>query len=324
MRLRRAFLDPGLAEAPPWRKLWSGLAPGDRRPITPEPLLLPPEAAHHLLRVLRCRPGQPLELYDGTGRVYDGELAGTDPKRPVARIHAIHLAPRPPGPRLLLACGLVKQRAADLIVEKVTELGVDALVFFQAARSVPKPRDPEAARARWLRIARSACLQAGRPHLPEILPPAPDLAQAHLALHETLFQTRQALHETLPQTLRGAPPSPSEGTPSPPVLHLVFHTAPATPPSPRRGALASTPPDFRTTTPPGPSSSTSPWTALVGVIGPEGGLTGEELQLLLANSYHPATLGPFVLRSETAALAAATVLNILAGRIPLPSPLSPS
>jgi 16S rRNA (uracil1498-N3)-methyltransferase len=45
------------------------------------------------------------------------------------------------------------------------------------------------------------------------------------------------------------------------------------------------------------------------VIGPEGGLTGEELAALRAAGYQPVVLGSHTLRFETAALAAAAAVN---------------
>jgi 16S rRNA (uracil1498-N3)-methyltransferase len=44
------------------------------------------------------------------------------------------------------------------------------------------------------------------------------------------------------------------------------------------------------------------------VIGPEGGLTRDEIDRLRAAGYLPVTLGPFTLRYETAALAAAALV----------------
>jgi 16S rRNA (uracil1498-N3)-methyltransferase len=44
------------------------------------------------------------------------------------------------------------------------------------------------------------------------------------------------------------------------------------------------------------------------VIGPEGGLTREEIERLRAAGYLSVALGPFTLRYETAALAAAAIV----------------
>ena len=45
------------------------------------------------------------------------------------------------------------------------------------------------------------------------------------------------------------------------------------------------------------------------LIGPEGGLTDDEIQLAVANNYTPLRLGPRVLRTETAPLAALSILQ---------------
>jgi 16S rRNA (uracil1498-N3)-methyltransferase len=44
------------------------------------------------------------------------------------------------------------------------------------------------------------------------------------------------------------------------------------------------------------------------VVGPEGGFTPGEADRLRAAGYHPVSLGPFTLRFETAALAAAAIV----------------
>jgi 16S rRNA (uracil1498-N3)-methyltransferase len=48
-------------------------------------------------------------------------------------------------------------------------------------------------------------------------------------------------------------------------------------------------------------------------VGPEGGFSAEEEQVLLQAGFSPVRLGPRVLRTETAALAALAALNALAG-----------
>jgi 16S rRNA (uracil1498-N3)-methyltransferase len=44
-------------------------------------------------------------------------------------------------------------------------------------------------------------------------------------------------------------------------------------------------------------------------VGPEGDFTGEELESLFSSGVHPITLGPWVLRSETAAICSLAILN---------------
>jgi 16S rRNA (uracil1498-N3)-methyltransferase len=55
-----------------------------------------------------------------------------------------------------------------------------------------------------------------------------------------------------------------------------------------------------------------PGARLTFLSGPEGGLSGAEEDLALASGFVPVTLGPRVLRSETAALAALAALTALA------------
>lgn len=53
--------------------------------------------------------------------------------------------------------------------------------------------------------------------------------------------------------------------------------------------------------------------SIVALVGPEGGWSGEELELLAARGAKAVSLGPRVLRTETAAVAAITLIQHLAG-----------
>jgi len=57
-------------------------------------------------------------------------------------------------------------------------------------------------------------------------------------------------------------------------------------------------------------------TSLVAAVGPEGGWTAEEIAAAVAKGFAPVGLGPRTLRTETAALAAAAVLEWLWGTPP--------
>ena len=122
---------------------------------------------HHLARVLRLRPGDELTVSDGAGAwracrfgdelVPDGEIR------------------RAPAPDATLTIGfaLVKGGRPELIVQKLTELGVDRIVPFVAARSVVRWDDARSARQaeRLERVAREAAMQCRRCHLPELARP---------------------------------------------------------------------------------------------------------------------------------------------------------
>jgi len=63
----------------------------------------------------------------------------------------------------------------------------------------------------------------------------------------------------------------------------------------------------------GPGSLPTPTGAVVLAIGPEGGLTAEELRRLHAQGFQALRLGPRILRTETAGLAALAALQTLWG-----------
>lgn len=49
----------------------------------------------------------------------------------------------------------------------------------------------------------------------------------------------------------------------------------------------------------------------IAIVGPEGDFTDEEIQLLIDAGFHPVSLGPTILRSETAGMVAASLLKLL-------------
>src|SRR6185436_10016783 len=73
-------------------------------------------------------------------------------------------------PRLAVAFALTKGDKPELVVQKLTELGVDRIVPVLAERSVSRPDSDRAAGVaeRWRRIAREAARQCRRATLPAI------------------------------------------------------------------------------------------------------------------------------------------------------------
>ena len=51
------------------------------------------------------------------------------------------------------------------------------------------------------------------------------------------------------------------------------------------------------------------------LLGPEGGLQAEEIELLTQQQFIPFSLGPRILRGETAALAATSIVQYLSGSL---------
>ena len=120
---------------------------------------------HHLERVRRLRPGDDVSVTDGRGSwrwcrfgaalEADGEVV-VDPV---------------PAPLVTVAFALVKGERPELVVQKLTELGVDRMIPFVAERSVVRWDQEKAARngERLRRVAIEASMQSRRTWLPEVV-----------------------------------------------------------------------------------------------------------------------------------------------------------
>lgn len=141
-------------------------------PITAEPggvIVLSGPEAHHLLRVMRAKPGRRVILFDGQGTEFYAELL--QGKKGQAELRILSLA-RPQHQllgELWVACALPKGDRQRWLVEKLVELGVARLVPVMTDRSVARPTAE--ARERLQRAVIEACKQCGRSRLMEIAPP---------------------------------------------------------------------------------------------------------------------------------------------------------
>jgi len=133
------------------------------------------EEGHHLARVRRVRAGETITAADGFGRwrVYrvqsnaDGCVA-LSAESDIAHELPLH-------PSLTVACALTKGERPELVVQKLTELGADAVYLVRAARSVVRWDASREANAlgRLRRVAHEAAAQCRRARLPVIDGPLP-------------------------------------------------------------------------------------------------------------------------------------------------------
>jgi 16S rRNA (uracil1498-N3)-methyltransferase len=133
-----------------------------------EELVLRGEEAHHLARVRRHRPGDLVEVIDGEGMLFRARVQAMEQDRVACRI----VERLPEGGesrvRLCLAPALLKGTRFDWVVEKATEVGVDALWPLLSERTVVRPGDRV---ERWQRLALEAAKQCGRARWPRIRAP---------------------------------------------------------------------------------------------------------------------------------------------------------
>jgi 16S rRNA (uracil1498-N3)-methyltransferase len=133
------------------------------RPGQPEPLA---EAeAVHVTRVLRLRDGDTLEALDGQGHAAQTTLRiRGDGARLEFLAPSIELDQVAPPLPLTLEMSILKGDAMEWVVEKAVELGVGTLVPLLTAHTVVqlKNKGPAAFRERWQKIADQALKQCGR------------------------------------------------------------------------------------------------------------------------------------------------------------------
>lgn len=124
------------------------------------------DVAHRLAGVLRLRPGDIVQVFDGRGRERVARVeALTRRSVTLALLADLPALPEPPVPATLV-CAFPRGNRGDWIVEKATELGVARLVPLATGRAVLRPGDGRI--ERWRRIAIEAAEQCGRATVPAI------------------------------------------------------------------------------------------------------------------------------------------------------------
>jgi 16S rRNA (uracil1498-N3)-methyltransferase len=240
---------------------------------TPTTAALTGDQAIHLARVLRAQPGQ---IYDivANGFLHRAEITivspGLNGEEPRVDFTLHEELQSDAALPLHLLLAIFKFDHMEWAIEKATELGIRRITPIFARRTEKHLAQAAAKRAdRWRRIALESAKQSRRTDIPEIADPTP-LKQA---LEQERSPTRILLSET-EQTLT------------------------------LTAALESS------TRPTGDESAAlTPKITHALAIGPEGGWTPEEISLFLHHNWQPVTLGPRILRAETAAIAAIAIAS---------------
>src|SRR3954469_9638133 len=135
-------------------------------------LLVDGAEGRHAVDVMRLTEGERVRVGDGRGIVAEGKVLAAGPQGLRVRVFARREVP-PQTPELVLVQALPKGDRGPLAVELATELGVDRIVPWTAARCVTRWRDDRVAKgvAKWRAAARAASKQSRRPRVPEITDP---------------------------------------------------------------------------------------------------------------------------------------------------------
>ena len=133
---------------------------------------LPDDEAHHLVRVLRLKPGASVSIFDGAGREWDGMVETAGRSSATVRLTAPVVPVAEPPVAVTIGVALQKGDRMDTIVAESTALGVVAVAPLSTAHvALPaRARESGAAVSRWERVAVAAAKQCGRAIVPDIRP----------------------------------------------------------------------------------------------------------------------------------------------------------
>lgn len=227
----------------------------------------------HAVTVKRLTAGEPVDVCDGAGLRLICSVTGAEKGVLDVAVEAVVAEPAH-GVQFTLIQALAKGDRDELAIETATELGIDAVVPWQAERSIVRWKMDKAVKGpeKWRQVVAAAAKQARRAVVPQVgalvgtagiceLIQAADLA---LILHEDATDS----------------------------LAVVARAWKAEQDS---------------------CGSGKPLSVLM-IVGPEGGMSGAEVQAFLAAGAQTALLGHHVLRSSTAGPAAVVLLSQELGR----------
>lgn len=219
--------------------------------------ILPDDQAHHLKDVLRIGTGEVVEIFDGAGNGYAGEV---EIRNAAVIVRGLERLPSEySGVRLMLAAALIKPAKFEWMLQKATELGVHEIIPLKTRLSEIQIAGKRIAfrLERWDRIVREASKQCRRFEAPRVHVPQSffDFLESEAASECTKLLFSEKAQEPWrldPSMLAGRV--------------MVF-------------------------------------------IGPEGGWEDGEIERAKAAGCRILSLGPWILRTETAAIAAVSILQ---------------
>ena len=133
---------------------------------------LDPSETRHLRDVLRVKPGDAVQVFDGAGREFTCRITAVSKKAAQLTIETEIQPSSPESPLdLTLAAAMLKGEKFDLVVQKAVELGVRSLVPLRTIRCDVRPKEALTRTDRWRRIALEATKQSGRATLMHVSEP---------------------------------------------------------------------------------------------------------------------------------------------------------
>ncbi len=221
--------------------------------------------AHHAIHVLRLKPGDSINVFDGRG--HEAQCAVSNIKADSVSLKLLSQSSATPLPCRITLAQAVPKKNMDLILQKATELGVAAILPLVSERTIVQLDEQDANKLeRWRSICLEACKQSGNDWLPVLHPP-----QKARPFLDALGGQARAFDLKLIASLQPD---------ARPLKTILLETSPS-----------------------------CPCPSVLLLIGPEGDFTPAEINLAKSAGCLPLSLGPLVLRAETAAIFALSILR---------------
>lgn len=125
------------------------------------------EQTRHARKVLRVQVGQPVELFDGHGRLARATVADYQSDATLCKVQEVDLV-EPDRPLLTVAAAVPKGGRGDDMVNQLSQVGADRFIPLRTERSVVDPR--EAKLERYAAAAIESAKQSRRLFLMQIEP----------------------------------------------------------------------------------------------------------------------------------------------------------
>lgn len=128
------------------------------------------EDVKHISKVLRCRVGEELEICDNDNNEYICEITNIDKSQVDLNILKRVDIKRESDLKIKVYQGLPKGPKMEMILQKLTEVGVDEIILVQTKRTVVKVDDKKEDKKieRWERIIYEAAKQSKRGKIPKL------------------------------------------------------------------------------------------------------------------------------------------------------------
>ena len=128
------------------------------------------EDVKHISKVLRCRIGEELEVCDNNNNEYICEVTNIDKNQVELNILEKVDIQRESDLKIKVYQGLPKGPKMEMILQKLTEVGVDEIILVQTKRTVVKVDDKKEDKKleRWERIIYEAAKQSKRGKIPSL------------------------------------------------------------------------------------------------------------------------------------------------------------